>query len=539
MPALSVHNRVSIVMMSILVVSVLMFVLSLGCGDDNPTGDTNPDDTGTIGPEGGTVTATNGASVVIPAGALSSGIEITIDGCDEGELPDDLGILPYIGAVDLGPNGQTFALPVTITIPCPTPLTPGSQFPLFYYDETNSRWVQTTFTATVNADGLSYTGQVDHFSYWTSGNLPPGGLLGDFQDDLGDGSNAQAAFSAYQAYFQSEIASIGEKGVRNGQCHEVVGLHFDLTYKIDGVSGSLYQPYGQTTGNVFMVGYTFDRVTLSSDTFFDMFVSVFFKCSPDMALTANPASIDIGEESTVTATLTCDGSPMSGRTISLEAAGGMGTLDPTAPSTNGSGQATSTFTATDDGREAVLASYVTCQGKENQGTLIKSTYIEIGDEWSGTMNLTFHHSGESVPWVFNDIVTINFDLTIDEGNITGTGTGSHSASATSTHEVCTIINMNAPAFEVAVSGTAGEESFDFQVIPVSLPLVFTTYCEADPPVTMPVQAYSNIEASIIGQSIFINVAKEDGATDSGSGSEGFGEDIPVDYTYSVTMQSGS
>lgn len=518
-----------------------VLVVFFSCSDDKSTDNGGGGDVTTIGPAGGTVTDAEGAKVVIPAGALSSETQITVNThTDESTLPCGLGVIEFCGGADFGPDGQQFAMPVTITIPAPEPLTPGVKFPLFCYDDASDRWVQSASLATVAADGLSYSGQIDHFSDWTGGGYGPGGLFDDFEDDFGDGSNAEGAFDLYKIYFMQNIADIGEKGIRDGQCHEVVGIHFDLDYQVNGSAGSLFDDIGQTSGNVFMVDYKLDRVTVSTDTWFDLFVSVFYKCSPDFAVAADPGQIDVDEQSTVTATITCDGQPMPGRQVSFNVTADLGTLSASTATTSGSGEAQTTFTATDEGREAVFASYVACQGKAGQETLQHSASIDIGSSWSGTMNLTFHHAGEGVAWVWDDAISINFNLEISDNTITGTGSGSQGQSVYMVDsDACSVSSQWAPGFSVAVSGTRSGEYFDFQVVPSSLSVGFIVHCEGDPPTDVPVTTYANLIASIMGQDIFLHVLASDGETDSGSGSEGFGADPPIDYTYSLTLHNGN
>jgi len=523
--------------LAVLLAGLLVVTLLLSCGDDSPTENT-PDIGTTIGAGGGTATGAAGASVVVPAGALLTDTEITVRTVnDESGLPSDLGLFDFLGAVDFGPDGQVFAVPVTITIPCPTPMTPGTQFPLLYFDDTDDCWAQSSSMATVNADGLSYSGQVSHFSVWTGGEIGPDGLFDDFESDLGDGSNGQGALDLYMVYFLQNIADIGDVGIHGGQCHEVVGVSFDVGYMVDGVSGSLYEPVGKTSGpNVFMIDYKLDRVTITSSTWFDLFVSIFFECKPKLEVTASPASIDVGDESTVTATLDCDGVPMAGRQITFEAAGGLGTVSPTTATTSGSGQAQTTFTASDEGREAILTYYTACEGRPTMSSEIASAGIDIEEVGSSTLNLTFHHSGEGVGWVFDDAITINFDLNIDGNTITGSGTGYHNFSVVlESSEVCSIVSQYSPGFQVAIVGSVVGDYLDFQVFAVSLPIGFTVRCEADPPTEITVGVYENLLGSIMGQNIFLHVLHQSGATDQGSGSEGFGEDIPIEYTYSLTI----
>jgi hypothetical protein len=71
-----------------------------------------------VGPEGGTVTDPRGGQVIIPAGALSENTMITIRTyLDQPELNNRFGLSPFFGGVDFGPDGTTFAVPVTVRIP--------------------------------------------------------------------------------------------------------------------------------------------------------------------------------------------------------------------------------------------------------------------------------------------------------------------------------------------------------------------------------------------------------------------------------------
>ena len=69
-----------------------------------------------IGPAGGTVTGPNGTQVVVPAGALSAPVVITITSTTIAPpIPAGQQVLGSI--YDFGPTGTTFAMPVTVTLP--------------------------------------------------------------------------------------------------------------------------------------------------------------------------------------------------------------------------------------------------------------------------------------------------------------------------------------------------------------------------------------------------------------------------------------
>jgi hypothetical protein len=74
-----------------------------------------------VGAEGGTITLDNGASVTIPAGALTEDVEVTVEFVEDlsalglAALPE--GVEAGGGALVLSPHGTTFELPVTVTMP--------------------------------------------------------------------------------------------------------------------------------------------------------------------------------------------------------------------------------------------------------------------------------------------------------------------------------------------------------------------------------------------------------------------------------------
>ena len=65
---------------------------------------------------------------------------------------------------------------------------------------------------------------------------------------------------------------------------------------------------------------------------------------------------------------------------------------------------------------------------------------------------------------------------------------------------------------------------------------FTITCDPDDPVDYPYPVYGLMEGAIIASEISLSGAREDGASDSGSGVDPFGGDDPMDYSYTVTVR---
>ena len=98
----------------------VLLCLAVGCGGTDSTTATTLSDQGLIGPEGGTVQVKEGplagASVVVPPGALTERIRITLSGAPD--LSEE-GFTPWGPALAVEPSGQSFLLPVEITLPVP------------------------------------------------------------------------------------------------------------------------------------------------------------------------------------------------------------------------------------------------------------------------------------------------------------------------------------------------------------------------------------------------------------------------------------
>lgn len=496
----------------------------------------------TIGPAGGTVTDNGGSSVTIPPGALGSNVAITVKTLPE---KDDLPtasqtFLPLLGGAQFGPSGTNFAVPVTITIPLDPPLGAGETASVLFWNETDESWSAVDGPVTVAPDGRSVSAEVDHFSLFSA----VGDVFNNFHANFGDGPTAESAFTSYCSWFKSNVTSIGRKGIYKGDCHKIVGLRIGLGYDVqyfpDGPNyqGTPYMMEGESSDRQVAFDLQYEHVLAGVvDMNYDLEVYVFLECcAPEAEVTAEPASIGTGETSRVTANVMCDDEAMEGRQVTFESLGGLGDVSPASASLSSGGTATTTFTAgEDEGIESVRASLSTCDGQE---TPDGAAQIEISDDWSGTMDVTFTHNiGDEPLFTFTDDVAISFDLTIEKGVVSGTGTGTHSVHL-ATAGNCDEQSMSAPEFTVTVTGAAVGGNLEFTVVPTDMSIDFTLLCHWDEDDTeVPYPIFGLLESAIMAMDIFVDIPWQDGGTDSGSGSESFGEDIPILYSYSVTLSA--
>lgn len=85
------------------------------CSSDDPAAESTAPSTATIGPDGGTLSSPEGVTITVPAGALSEDVNLTITAAPD--APVGAGAERVGPGFLLGPEGQTFAVPVEVTLP--------------------------------------------------------------------------------------------------------------------------------------------------------------------------------------------------------------------------------------------------------------------------------------------------------------------------------------------------------------------------------------------------------------------------------------
>ena len=224
-------------LLALFIIAVQMAFLP-GCSGGSGKGETLPTDppyTQTVGPAGATVTDPDGGEVIIPAGALAKNTDITIKTYpNQNDLNSALGLTPFHGGVDFGPDGTSFSVPVTIRIPVSLKLEPGDKRSLYLYNRSTSRWEETACTAEVDSTGTYLCAQVTHFCTFAGGLFPM-----DFYSDFMyffNGSNIDFAIQAFANVFCKVTGlNMGQTFEAGGKFYVVQGINFDVQYSVDDV----------------------------------------------------------------------------------------------------------------------------------------------------------------------------------------------------------------------------------------------------------------------------------------------------------------
>ncbi len=533
---------------SIAVSITLAVFLLWSCGGDSSTGSEDNNQSGLIGPGGGTfVDPTSGVAVVVPPGALSTETQITCTRyADESEIPDSMlsSIFGPLGVVCLGPDGTQFDSAVTVTVPVSDTLTPGEQFPLFVWNESNDSWEQTEFTCTASADGLSYSTEVTHFSSFSSSNgYGSDGIFGNL--DPATWLDVESAFNAWIGSFCWDLSFDNTKQMKDC-CMGVTGLKFTMDYR-----GAITYPDEDIQGDInnydFVEHFEVTRGEIGTDYYLHLTADVYWSCmTPDpMSVTAFPAEIDLTEQTAHTSEITafagCGGHRMGWVQVAF-AVDGPGSVNPTTCWVSPDGYAHTTYTATDTGTATITGTMTSCQEFGNPQTAFDTTVIRIDSctNWGVIVELTFDHETDN--FTFHDDITMHIPLMISPtGEITSSGgAGTHSASLSTTAPDCSVTQSITPDFVPGAQGSVIGPNMYLTIAPVSgWALLYTLTCIVDDqPVDVPLPPYNYLLPSIMAGQIFdeFPLALEKGAFARGSGSDTqWGEDYPITYEYYIIV----
>lgn len=140
------------------VATVGMLILLAACGGDGgvDVGNAQPPPAAGIGAAGGTVQGPNGASVVVPPGALATNVVIEIAQTSTGSppLPSGFSVLGQMFAFT--PHGTTFAVPVTVTLPFSGTGVSAGRTPVLYKTNAQNQW-EPVASATFGAQSVAAT----------------------------------------------------------------------------------------------------------------------------------------------------------------------------------------------------------------------------------------------------------------------------------------------------------------------------------------------------------------------------------------------
>ena len=335
--------------LSLLCVCVIGLMAIIGTGGGGGGGgDGGGDGGGTqefsfrAGPSGGTYSAPDGTLIVIPPGALTE--EITISVQTHLDMTTLSAPAPFVGGALFGPSGITFLAPVTVTFPLNQQYPPGTELPIYTFATQKGGWSYTTFIATVNIDMVSATAEITHFSDYIIMGEEWKELFGAFEASFFDACNRQSLdslFDQFKAQAQT-LFPIGDRRARDFSAHypqwgygcwETAGIQFVLhAERAEGAPGSWVQFDSKTTDD--LVGYEGGYTTFVFDSADTRIISssscgeyqlaysftIYINLAPRAAeatLEVGASDLCIGQTTNVRARLTCGGEPFENQAVTF------------------------------------------------------------------------------------------------------------------------------------------------------------------------------------------------------------------------------
>ena len=522
----------------ILTAAFLSIFLVYNCGSDP----TSSSDT-TIGPKGGTVTDAGGASVYIPAGALSAETDIYVSTiANEDALPDSIYsyLLSCNGGGVFEPHGLTFDDSVTITLPLETALTPGDTMCIFTWSESDTSWQQTQFDGIVSSDGFFVSAKVTHFSsYIVDFNLADG-FLPDFDFE----KRPDMTFFEFRKTFQKDVYEPGMRKIpkRSGCCFKITKNEYKMEYVNGGPPVTASTDYGPGGSYSRIERFSFLKGSMDSNQYCKLTTNVYMEYEdPRLLIHGYNAviNIDEGENSVpLTGEFKCSNHFYDGNGTIEFTVDGPGSVTPSKiPSID---DWETVFTSYETGTAIITATFISCEEEPSQRPSYTFEVKCVENKgWFIAIRMNFIHSGEGIDWTFIDQISMIAYIYVDStGVVTGDNIeGSHWGTSVAPDH-CSLTGISAPDFSGGqLEGTQIGENIQFRYAPdpATFMVAFSLHCEREDPepdYDITIAAYTYLEASILSQILFELPFKVGGYNGSGE----FGEaDPPVKYSYEVYL----
>ncbi|MGE0325979.1 MAG: hypothetical protein AB7S68_26865 [Polyangiaceae bacterium] len=161
--------------------TVLLFTLTTAlsaCGSSDPEQNSGSNTAGktTVGAQGGVIQLDNGFEITVPEGALTQDVSITVT--ELSETPAHSGFQSHGPSFLLGPEGQTFAKPLTLKLPYTGVALPqGMKLDVRAFTAPKGSDAFTQLTVTERGESVITT-STTHFSVFTAGMLTPATVSG-------------------------------------------------------------------------------------------------------------------------------------------------------------------------------------------------------------------------------------------------------------------------------------------------------------------------------------------------------------------------
>lgn len=305
----------------ILCLATLAFIACSSNGPVQPTAKAQ------LQPEGCVCNLSNGVSIVVPQGAVSSPTEVTVEYMEN--LDESVGSLPsdIQGRLKLTPEGLIFDKPLQVSMPL-NQTVKEDKIDIFYWSPDSAKWY---LTDVGKREGDKVTFYVDHFSTYAAMTGGWSDFFGQLDAAVGDKTGEEAISEAvksvlkevydsqFDGYHFATRANMGGQAV--SICAEACGI-FGFWAKEE--NGSIRQgggTYKQKSQHNIITSIGYSDAYASShlgNSSVSRTIELYGEpCATELAGAAKESKIEKGKTTEVTIRAHCGGDPLANQLIQL------------------------------------------------------------------------------------------------------------------------------------------------------------------------------------------------------------------------------
>ncbi len=383
----------------ILCLAALAFIACSSNGPQQPTAKAQ------LQPEGGVFNLSNGVSIVVPQGAVSSPTEVTVEYMEN--LDESVGSLPsdIQGRLKLTPEGLTFDKPLQVSMPLNQTVT-EDKIDIFYWSPDSAKWY---LTDVGKREGDKVTFYVDHFSTYAAMTGGWSDFFGQLDaavgDKTGEAAISEAVKSVLKEVYNSQFdgyhfatrANMGGQAV--SICAEACGI-FGFWAKEE--NGSVRQgggTYKQKSQHNIITSIGYSDAYASShlgNSSVSRTIELYGEpCATELAGAAKESKIEKGKTTEVTIRAHCGGDALANQLIQLSFSPEL-SCDVVNKKTDSNGEVKITVMGVEEGKGIIYAKAVSAIDADLVTDIQIPVRVGGGDAWEIEFRLPVQASSRVV-----------------------------------------------------------------------------------------------------------------------------------------------
>lgn len=383
----------------ILCLATLAFIACSSNGPQQPTAKAQ------LQPEGGVFNLSNGVSIVVPQGAVSSPTEVTVEYMEN--LDESVGSLPsdIQGRLKLTPEGLIFDKPLQVSMPL-NQTVKEDKIDIFYWSPDSAKWY---LTDVGKREGDKVTFYVDHFSTYAAMTGGWSDFFGQLDAAVGDKTGETAISEAvksvlkevydsqFDGYHFATRADMGGQAV--SICAEACGI-FGFWAKEE--NGSIRQgggTYKQKSQHNIITSIGYSDAYASShlgNSSVSRTIELYGEpCATELAGAAKESKIEKGKTTEVTIRAHCGGDALANQLIQLSYSPEL-SCDVVSKKTDSNGEVKITVRGVEEGKGIIYAKAVSAIDADLVTDIQIPVKVGGGDAWEIEFRLPVQASSRVV-----------------------------------------------------------------------------------------------------------------------------------------------